>query len=389
MPLKVIEDIYKSSLKFVNNLTPEEAFSTIVNEAIKLVGAKYGVIFLVNEEGNLYKAYSSDSRNAVGYPRKRGFAFKAYRTRQLIVLNKSNFRKSHKKLLEIGIRSLILVPLSYNRDSIGVLALLAEDERHFTNEKIKALRLYGSMASLVIRKTQLYSEMDETLKAKDLLIALMAHELKTPLTSINLQVQMLDSGKNKKLHPVIIKNLVREAKRLSQLVEQFVEVDEIKTGNLRYEWAECSLRKIVDEATEYFKIKHPHHSLVVTDNLPNGDTVVGDFSKLLQVFINLLNNSAKFSKPKDKIIISLDQIGQEFTINVIDKGKGIPKKDIGKIFERFYQASNSNKEGLGLGLFLVKKIVEKHGGSVSVRSKINQGSNFVVNLPNILTNDST
>jgi signal transduction histidine kinase len=385
MSESLIEDIYKSSLKFAKHLDSKEAFTQIVCEAVSLVGADYGSIFLVNEENEFYRAYTSIEGTPTMQPRKRGFAYEAYKTSKVMVISRREIVKYHPEFTKTGFNSLILIPLSYNSLSIGVLSLLSTKRNYFAKKKVRALSLFGSMASLVIRKVQLYGEAQEALQARDTLIGLMAHELRTPLTAINLQAQMLDSGNHKKIQPILTQKLVKETKRLSRLINQFLEIDQIKTGQLHYDWGECSLGQVIQDAVHYFKVTYPKYSVNFNNHLDGSDTVVGDADKLMQVVVNLLNNSAKFTDRNSPIEIELKSSLRSYIISVVDHGKGIPKKDLPRIFDRFYQGSNGSKEGLGLGLFLVKKIIEHHNGSVVARSELNKGSTFEVMIPKLIT----
>lgn len=151
-----------------------------------------------------------------------------------------------------------------------------------------------------------------------------------------------------------------------------------------YIWKECSLKEAIRRAMKDFHFTHPKHKIIFQNSIAdNKDLVIGDFNKLLQLVINLLDNAAKFSPHKTEIIVELKSKAQYLYLNIKDQGTGISRKDFHKIFEKFYQGNNHSREGLGVGLFLVKNIIKQHRGTINVSSKENRGTTVKVRLPMI------
>src|SRR5260221_3851234 len=174
-----LEKIYKAGLKFLDPLDPQQTYATIIEEAVKLVKADYGSIAL-QEDGEFKKVYSTSPVWFKSEVRKKANAYKVFTTGKPIILGASKTNKAHPELDEIGIKSSILIPLSYRKKAIGVLIVNSRKVQHFGENELEVLKLFGSQASLAIRKTQLYNETKQALETRDLFISMAAHELRTP-----------------------------------------------------------------------------------------------------------------------------------------------------------------------------------------------------------------
>lgn len=238
------------------------------------------------------------------------------------------------------------------------------------------------MASLAIRKTQLYDESKKALEVRDLFISMAAHELRTPITTISGYSQLLYSklGGSASVESRWISDLAWETLRLTHLVNELLEVDRIKGGQFQYTFEECSLREIIRRAISDFHFIHPEHKVILEDKLNGGDLVIGDFDKLLQLVINLLDNAAKFTPPEKEINLTLNFKSSYIIFTVKDQGHGITGKDLPQVFEKYYRGEVI-KEGMGIGLFLVKNIVNQHHGTINIFSKENRGTRVKIKLP--------
>jgi signal transduction histidine kinase len=378
-----LEKIYKASLKFLVPLTPEETYSIIVEEAVKLVGAEYGSVIL-DQEGELVRVYSSSPLAYKTKNRKKGFTYRAFSERKVIMAQIEETSKAHPELKEVGIRWTMFIPLSYQSKSIGVLTVNSAKNEQLNKKELKILELFGSMASLAIRKTQLYSETMKALETRDLFISMAAHELRTPITTIYGYAQLLHNKTmdDRSVESRWIDELHTESYRLTLLVNDLLAINRIKAGQLQYVLKECSLKRIIERGVRNFKFNHPYRVVLINDELgKKSDLVVGDFDRLLQVLINLLDNAAKFSPSDSDITINLKFKSPYLILSVTDKGKGISKKELPRVFEGFYKGRDPSKEGMGLGLFLAKNIIDQHHGSISIHSRINKGTTVNIHLP--------
>lgn len=381
----ILDRIHKSALKFLVPLTIEETYKLIVHEAVKLTKTHQGSIFL-EENGELKRVYASNSILNKIKIRKIGTTYKTFRSQKANVTNATVLEKAHPQFKKMNLKAIVSIPLINQRKSIGVLSVQSRKDKYFTDEQLNSLKIFGSLASLAIRKNQLYEETKMALEARDLFISMAAHELRTPITTISGYAQLLYSkfGEAETPESRWIKELTWETLRLSHLVNELLEVDRIKTGQFQYFFKECSLKEILQRAAADFKITHPEHSLLIKNTIKkNKDIIIGDFDKLLQMILNLLDNAAKFSPPSLSITLKLDSKPSCFTLIVQDKGKGVSKPELPIIFEKYYKGVDTRVEGMGLGLFLVKNIIREHHGEIKISSKLNKGTTIKIKLPKL------
>lgn len=371
MAKDILKKIYLSSLKFLVPLTTEETYATIVSEAAKLVKTEYGSI-LLEQNGELNIVYSSNPSLSKIERREKVFLYNTFKTGKPVVLRAGE------------IKSNIIIPLSYRNKPIGILAILTKKEEELGEEDLNSLILFGSMASLAIRKNQLYDETKNALKTRDLFISMASHELKTPVTTIYGYAQlMLDKKRvGENIKTSWIDALNAECYRLKSLITDLLEISRINAKHSYRDFRERSLREIIRRVLDNFRLSHPDRKIVFNDNLHGGkDTIIGESNRLIEVFINLLDNAAKFSPPENEISFTLKHDRTNLIAIIQDQGKGIARKDTPKIFDRFYKGDGTSHEGLGLGLFLAKNIIERHHGTINLHSRLNHGTTIEVRLP--------
>lgn len=171
--------------------------------------------------------------------------------------------------------------------------------------------------------------------------------------------------------------------RLIDLVNELLEVNRIKEGQFQYFFREHSLKEIIRRALADFRFSHLSCKISFHNKLNiNKDSIIGDFDKLLQAILNVLDNAAKYCAPNTEIVMTLKSTSEDFVLSIKNHGKGIPKKDFPEIFNKFYKG-NGPEEGLGLGLYLVKNIISQHRGSVKIFSKENKDTTVEIRLPRI------
>ena len=217
-------------------------------------------------------------------------------------------------------------------------------------------------------------------------IANVSHELKTPLTSIKGFVETLlegalDDKENNRNFLVIIQE---HAERLNNLVNDLLSLSHLESNEIVLEKEDMNLRQQAEGVILGFKSQLKKKNIEVKDELPANLSIKADKNRIEQVFTNLIDNAIKFNKEKGLVRIYSQDINGKTKIIVEDSGIGIPKKDITRIFERFYRVDKARSRelgGTGLGLSIVKHIVELHGGSVGVESTEGFGSKFWATLP--------
>ena len=228
------------------------------------------------------------------------------------------------------------------------------------------------------------TERKEVERLKDELVSTVSHELRTPLTSLRGFTELMLARDfpvdQQRRFLTIMKD---EATRLTDLINDFLDLQRLESGRQRYVFADVALLPLLQEAVAPFvngTEKHTLH-LAVPDSLP---TVRVDSGRIRQVLTNLLSNAIKFSPDGGTITVSAQNTEESVVVRVTDDGIGIPAEALPQLFDKFFRVDNTETRkisGTGLGLALVKQIVEAHGGQVRVESALGKGSTFSFSLP--------
>jgi len=224
-------------------------------------------------------------------------------------------------------------------------------------------------------------------RRKDEFLSMLGHELRNPLAPVRNALAVLDlDGDNSRRVDWAFDLIKRQTAHLERLVDDLLDTARITRGAIQLQSEPLDLCAVLRESVESTErlIEERKHDLTI--DLPDGPVVIhGDVTRLVQVITNLINNAAKYTEPHGSIRLSLDQAGGAARITITDNGRGIAPEDLAHIFEIFGQGRRSLGRadgGLGLGLPLVRKLVELHGGSAAAESSgEGQGSQFVVCLP--------
>lgn len=384
---KTIEKLTESTTKFLDPLTLEGTYKTIVSEAIKLTKAEFGTIFL-ERNGELERVYSTVPKIYQVAPRKDGYNSRVFKSGKPILIKRASFLSIHPDFKNPTASFIIGVALRNRGKSIGTLFLQSKRKESFTKFDLEILSLLGTFASLAIRKAELYTEVKNALDTRDIFIATANHEIKTPLTAINIYSQMIKNSvsKGSPPKPEWVDKMTAEIKRVAKLLSELLKIEQINTGDMAYVLKPTSISKVVKNAVDIFMKNNPKRIVHFSKNLNGSSDIIPiDQDKITQALLNLLNNAAKFS-PANKQIEVYEQIQNgKLIIKVADKGAGIPHDMIPNIFKGFFKG-DPTKPGFGLGLYLTKRIIERHNGEIIVSSKPNQGTIMQLTFP-INSND--
>jgi signal transduction histidine kinase len=246
----------------------------------------------------------------------------------------------------------------------------------FRKRELAILQLFGPLATLAIRKAQLYDELDKALKTRDLFISMASHELRTPLTTAYtyLQLQKRRVEKGGKIEKDWIEITINELLRLNNLVDGLLQLNQVKEGKIGYNFIEVNLKDVILTSLRSFKALHKRRQIDLQDNTNEKDMILGDFEKLIQVFVNILDNAAKHSPSNSVISIRLSSSRKNVVAEIEDRGTGFAKKDLKKIFDAFYKVENNTKAGMGLGLYLTKQILDDHRSKISIEPILHKGT---------------
>ncbi len=227
-------------------------------------------------------------------------------------------------------------------------------------------------------------------RRKDEFLATLAHELRNPLSPIRNSVQVLNMDDSAVPEVRRAREVIdRQVRTMARLVDDLMDVSRINQDRLQLRRERLDLAKLLHEAVDMSRPLLDRMGHRLDASYPDGPLLLdGDATRLTQVFLNLLNNAAKYTPPNGRIDLRAGREGNEIVVSVRDNGIGIPSDKLSTIFEMFSQVEDAlsrSQGGLGIGLALVRKIVELHGGDVEVRSAgLGQGSEFVVRLPVVL-----
>jgi signal transduction histidine kinase len=268
-----------------------------------------------------------------------------------------------------------------------VVSLWSSKNRRFSSVQLKRLALFGAVAYLTIRNNQMYAQIQHSLQLRDLFIGMAAHELRTPLTSVSGYAQILNKKlqKEKSPHVELVEKLSSRVTRMTELISDLLRVEHIKKGTFSYSNGSVDIYEQLKNVIMELKFKYPKHKVVLEPKEHTFDTkVLGDRTKLYQVFTNILDNAAKFSEPEFPINIKVRSTQKYLHLRFIDKGLGINPKEIKRVFEGFYKGSEHTKKGMGLGLYVSKTIIEDHKGKITIQSKKGNGTVVRIRLPKIV-----
>lgn len=221
---------------------------------------------------------------------------------------------------------------------------------------------------------------------KDNLISVVAHELKTPLTSLRLQAEALgrEIAARRTAQPESIETLLDDAERLGSLIDDLLDVSRIRSGTMSIDPRPVQIASIIDRAARLTRSRYPIQ--IKRTVAPEAEMINADAKRLTQLFINLFNNAARYRRPdQDEALceVEVNALSDGIVITVTDYGRGMDAKVMKHIFEPLYQGNMTTRRangGTGLGLYIVHGIVAAHGGTISVSSKPAESSTFTIRL---------
>ncbi len=287
---------------------------------------------------------------------------------------------------ELQLRSMIAVPLQVPGGTLGVLTFCYSERsgRRYCREDLWVAEDLAHRAALVVENARLYHELLAASRRKDEFLAMLGHELRNPLVPIRNAVQIirLKSPEYQELAEMI----ERQIHQLNRLVDDLIDVSRVGHGKINLQMKPVDLKVVVALAVEMSRPLIDKRKHVLEISLPRRAVkVAGDAGRLAQVVSNLLNNSAKYSEDGSRIELTVEADGDQAILRVRDTGIGIDPAMLPTIFDLFTQANGSTSrsgEGLGIGLALVRNLIELHDGSVQAASAgLGHGAEFVVRLP--------
>jgi signal transduction histidine kinase len=397
--LRALIPLYELSRAFMSTMDLDRLMKQVVELSQEATGADRCSLMLLDKESGTLTI-----RAAVGLPEEiiagvhlqlgEGIAGWAAQTGEILLLNDPQEvpPEIRKIMVRAEIGSALCVPLKSQNQVTGVLNLTKfAGTPPFTEVDRDLVSILAGQVAIAIENARLFTEIQrayEELKELDRLksefINIASHELRTPLAIISAYAELLE-GETTEQGREFLKTLRQSAAQLARLTEDMVNLQHLERGELPLRMAQVSLLEILTEVVQRYiplaEAKQQSFEVEVPTHLP---AVRADPDKLELIVGNLCSNAVKFTPPGGHIRVSAEDHGNEVRILVADTGPGIPPEARERIFDRFYQVQESltrEHGGLGLGLSIVKGLVELHGGRVWVESEEGKGSTFIVSLP--------
>lgn len=273
--------------------------------------------------------------------------------------------------------SLLGVPMITKDKIVGVLEAINKKNGKFTQTDEEMLVVLGTQAAVAIENARLFQQSD--------LIAEFVHELRTPLASIGTATYLLLRPEmSQEQREQMIHNIHSETLRLNSLASAFLDLARLESGRVQYHTTLFEIKPLLDECVQIMQTKADERHIEISTDVPfDFPCIHADRDKIKQVVLNLISNAIKYNVPHGKIFLITAAEKNQWTFTVRDTGIGISDNALSHMFEKFYrvQTSEGKVPGTGLGLSICKQIISGHGGTITVESKIGEGTTFTISLP--------
>jgi signal transduction histidine kinase len=294
--------------------------------------------------------------------------------------------------------NLVLAVKSSKKEILGFLVLGSKKSgAKFSIEDIDLLNTIISRAAVSIDRIKLQEELilkrieaeklDELSQLKTYFVSSVSHDMKTPLTSIKIFAELLQAGGESKSEKSkeYLEIIEGESSRLSRLIDNVLDYSKIERGIKQYQFERIGLNEIVSQTLKMMQYQFKLHNFSVETNLSNAEIIIyADKDAIEEAIINLFSNAIKYSKEKKIIRISTKTEEEYITLSVADEGMGMDKKHLENIFNPFFRIGLKevqNTGGAGLGLSIIRHIMDAHKGKIEVQSEFGKGSCFILYFP--------
>jgi signal transduction histidine kinase/ActR/RegA family two-component response regulator len=421
---RILELLNETGVMLTSNLDLQGVVQTVTDAGTRLSGAQFGAFFyaVTSAEGDAFRLYSlsgapREAFEKFGHPRATPVFAPTFRGEG--VIRSGNIRKDprygqwdpHHGMPpgHLPVCSYLAVPVVARSGKVmGGLFFGHPECDVFTDRSERLIVGIAAQAAIAIDNARLYEEAKRSAQQradlleaergaraeservnlmKDEFLATLSHELRTPLSSVLGWVDVLLSKTPETSDARRgLEAIARNARAQAKLIEDLLDMNGIVSGKIRLDVQPIELASIVEAALDSIRPSAEAKTIIVRKTIdPNAAPVFGDRNRIQQVVWNLLTNAVKFTPKGGKIDVLVERVNSHVEITVHDTGMGISSEFLPHVFERFRQADSSSTRkygGLGLGLSIVKQLVELHGGTVKVESAgEGKGATFVVNLP--------
>jgi signal transduction histidine kinase len=287
-------------------------------------------------------------------------------------------------------RSLICVPLVTSGKPLGALTLVTSGSgRRYEIADLSLAADLARRAAIVVEHARLFHEAEQATRARDDVLAVVAHDLRNPLNTVTMAVgMMLETMPVERVQERRQVEIVRRAAdRMNRMIQDLLDVKRMESGRLTTDLKPEDPGILINDTIDMLRPLAAGSTIrLETDIEQNLPLVLADAARVQQVLSNLVGNAVKFTPRDGRITVCAERLDTEVRFAVIDTGPGIPAEQLPHIFGRFWQAKTSDRRGIGLGLAIAKGIVEGHNGRIWVESHVGLGSTFYFTLPTATEN---
>ncbi len=393
--LLALHGVAVSILSTVRN---EDLLRRVVEHATALTRAECGVIYLLDPSGESLRPAEGFHSGAPHHSHvivlpSEGVAGRAFGDRRVYRVNDYQSHPWATPAATIdGVQAIMAAPLLTVDEPLGAIAVTSHVVGHrFEAEDEVVLELLAAQAAVGIQNMRMFDAVGqiEGLRELDRLktefLSTVSHELRTPLSYIHGYAELLMT---RRFDGDEVLDMAREIHRGSssmvRLVDDLLDISRIESGQLALHLTPTRVEDVLRSAAGVFGVQSPRHGVKIDLSPEPLPPLLIDPERLRQIISNLLTNAIQYSPNGGEVRVSASQRSDAIRVEVTDRGIGIPREELGRVFERFYrgpQALISAHRGSGLGLAIVKHLVEAHGGTVGVESRVGTGSTFWFTLP--------
>jgi len=384
----------------------QPVFEAIAANALRLCDATFSTIFrfeggLIHLEAlrNVSPEGTAAIREAFPMPVGRGGASaRAILTSSIVHI--ADVREDPEYALQglsqaAEFRSILAVPMLHDGKPIGAITVAGPEATPFPDKQVALLKTFADQAVIAVENVRLFSEIQDKTQQLEIanrhkseFLANMSHELRTPLNAVigfsEVLIERMFGEVNPKQEEYL-QDILSSGKHLLSLINDILDLSKIEAGRMELEAQPFDLPSALDNALTLIKERAARNSIGLDVHVdPRIGEILADERKIKQVLLNLLSNAVKFTPEGGKITMSAVMNGTSVEISVADTGIGIAAEDQEKVFEEFRQVGDDyarKREGTGLGLALARRLVELHGGTLSLQSELGKGSTFTFTIP--------
>ncbi len=387
-----------------------EIVDKVVEKVLEIMRFQTGSIFLIDPDTKTFSLQSrqtkaSEGRHALDKALlETGNAWDGLKKEMLEtampIVVKDIFQHpdlSDTPLVEMGFRTLVSIPLNSKEVLLGVMILLMEEKRPVAQDDLLLLMSIGNQIGMAIENITLYQQefrarerLEELNKLKDDFVAIVSHDLRSPLTAIlgASEILLHDEYMDTPLAPdqrELVENIQAMGEQQLYLVNDLLDLAKIESGKIELKPTVADMPQVAQQCYNTLKVLADNKN--ITLNLATGPhlpKIMIDVPKISQVVNNLVGNAIKFTEPGGSVTIQLEREGGAIKVSVTDTGEGIKPEDLLVLFNKFQQVKSQGtrgERGTGLGLSICKNLVELHKGTIWAESRVGVGSTFSFTLP--------